>query len=167
MAVDTIKSGAITNRDSSPQVKNNSSLEGGILKESVGTVETNNGSSVGSKLIMCSIPSNARVSQVLLFCDDIGTTTVANVGLYRTTADGAALVHATFFGSAVSLKDGAVNASDITHQSGVYDISMVEQPVWKALGLTADPGIMYDVVLTLTGAADAAATATLKVKYVI
>lgn len=166
MAVVTTKSGAITNRDASPQVKNNPHLEGARLKCAVGTLESVSGDSIGSKYIMCSVPSNARVNQVLLYSDDIGTTTIADIGLYRTTADGGAVVDADFFASAVSLKDGALNAVDVTHEAGVYDIDDVEKPLWSGLGLSADPGVMYDVVLTLTAASDAAGTVSLKVMYV-
>lgn len=166
MAVVTTKSGAITNRDNTPVVLSNMNIAGGALKEAVGTVEAANGDSIGSKYIFCSIPSNCRVSQVLLFSDDIGTTTIADFGIYRSTADGSAVVDADFFGSAVSLKDGALNGSDITHESAVYDPDDIEKPLWQALGLSSDPKVMYDVVATLTAAADAAGTITLKVRYV-
>lgn len=115
MAVVTTKSGAITNRDATPQVKNGNILEGGVLKAAVGTLESANGDDIASVYKFCSIPSNARVNRVLLYCDDIGTTTIADVGLYQTTANGAAVVDADFFGSAVSLKDGALNGTDVTH----------------------------------------------------
>lgn len=167
MAVVTTKSGAITNRDSSPSVHNNAFIAGGMIREAVGTVEVANGDSIASKFIFASIPSNARVSQVLLYSDDIGTTTIADFGLYRTTADGGAVVDADFFGSAVSLKDGALNGSDITHESAVFDPDDAEKQLWSALGLSSDPGIMYDVVATLTGAADAAGTISLKIRYVV
>lgn len=167
MAVVTTKSGVITNRDATPAVLNNPSVDGGMLKEAAGTIESVNGDSIGSKYVMCQVPSNARISQVLLYCDDVGTTTVADIGIYQTTANGAAVVDADFFGSAVSIKDGALNAVDVTHESGVYDIDDVEKPLWSALGLSADPGRFYDVVLTLTAASDSAGTVSLKVKYAI
>jgi hypothetical protein len=167
MAVVTTKSGVITNRDATPQVKNNSTVDGGRMRTAVGTLESVSGDSIGSIYQFFSIPSNARVDQILLYCDDIGTTTIADIGLYRTTADGGASVSAAFFGSAVSLKDGAVNASDVTHESGTFDISAAEKPLWQALGLSSDPGILYDVCATLTAASDSAGTVTLKAHYSI
>lgn len=166
MAVETRKSGAITNRDSSPKVQNNANIAKGVLKEFVGTLETVNGDSIGSVYILGSLPSNARVSQLLLYSDDIGTTTIADFGIYRTTEDGGAVVDADHFASAVSLKDGALNGSDITHEAGVFDVADVEQPLWQALGLSSDPGVMYDVAATLTAAADAAGTISVKCRYV-
>ena len=167
MAVVTTKSGGITNRDSSPKVKINSILTEGLLRENVGTVEVANGDSTGSKYIMFQVPSNARVSQLLVWADDIGTTTAGDVGLYQTTANGGAVVDADFFASALSLNGGALTASDITHESGVFNVDDAEKTLWSALGLTADPNLFYDVVLTLTGDADAAGTFTLKGKYSI
>ncbi len=165
MAVVTTKSGPITNRDSLPRLKNSPALDGGFLREVVGTCETVSGDSIGSKLIFCSIPSNSRISQILVYADDIGATTIADFGLYKTTVDGGAVVDADFIGSAISLKDGALNGTDITHESGINDPDDVEKLVWEALGLSADPSCMYDVVATLTAAADAAGTLTMKVRY--
>lgn len=167
MAVVTTKSGAITNRDTTPQVQNSAYLSGGMVRESVGTVEAANGDSIGSKYILASIPSNARVSQILLYCDDVGTTTAADFGLYQTTLNGSAVVDADLFGSAISLSGGALNGTDITHESAVFDPDDVEKQLWSALGLSSDPCLMYDVVATLTGAADAAGTISLKIRYVV
>lgn len=165
MAVATIKATAITNRDASPKVLNDPILTGAFLREMVGVVEAVSGNSIGSKYIFGQIPSNARVSDVLLSCDDIGTTTIADFGLYQTTDNGGAVVSAAFFGSAVSLKDGALNQSVIQNESGTFDIANSEMPLWQALGLTSDPRISYDVVATLTAAADAGGTIALRVRY--
>jgi len=167
MAVVTTKAGAITNRDSTPVVLSNASILNGLIHEAVGTVEAANGDSIASKYIFATIPSNARVSQILVYSDDVGTTTAADFGIYQTTANGSAVVDADFFASAVSLSGGALNGTDITHESAVFDPDDVEKPLWQALGLTSDPGLMYDVVATLTAAADAAGTISLKVRYVV
>jgi len=167
MAVVTRKSGPITNRDTSPIVFNNGNVAGGTLREVVGTLESVSGDSIASIYIIASVPSNARISQVLLYSDDIGTTTIADIGLYKTTADGGAVVDADFFGSAVNISSGALNGTDITHESTVFDPDDVEKMVWQGLGLSADPRLIYDVALTLTAASDAAGTISLKIRYVI
>lgn len=167
MAVVTTKSAAVTNRDATPVTFNDAIITGSYLKETVGMIETVSGDSIGSKYIMVSVPSNARIARVLLSCDDIGTTATADCGIYRTTLDGSAVVDADHFASAVVLNAGALSESNITHESGVYDIDDAEKPLWQALGLSADSKVMYDVVLTLTAAADAAGTIVLKVQYTI
>lgn len=167
MAVVTTKSGAITNRDATPRVLNNGALTGGVCKGFCATVEVANGDSIASKYIFGEIPSNAYGIQVELWSDDIGTTTISDFGIYQTTANGSAVVDADFFGSAVSLKDGAVAGTRIEHESAVYDPDDVEKPLWQALGLSSDPGISYDLVATLTAAADAAGTVSVKVRYFV
>jgi hypothetical protein len=86
MAVVTVKSSAIANRDAVPQVKNNPSSEGGRLRSCVGSVAVTSGDGVGSKYILAEIPSNARINQILVYSDDLGTTTVGKIGVYQTTA---------------------------------------------------------------------------------
>jgi hypothetical protein len=45
-------------------------------------------------------------------------------------------------------------------------VAKIEQPLWQQLGLTADPGVMYDIAATLTAAAGSAGTVSLKVRVV-
>jgi hypothetical protein len=106
------------------------------------------------------------MKKLSLFSDDIGTTTIADFGIYKSTVESNTVVDADFFGSAISLKDGAINGTDITHESGVFGVEDIEKPLWEALGLSADPHIMYDIVATLTAAADAAGTISVKAEYV-
>lgn len=165
MAVVTTKAGAITNRDASPRALSDSIISKGMLKEAVGTIETNGDDSIGSKYVFAQVPSHARVSAVLLSCDGNNTTGAGNIGLYRTTDDGGAVVDADLFASAQVITSALTN-SDVTHESGQYGIEDIEKPLWEALGLSEDPNLMYDVVMTLTAADDAADTVSLKIQYV-
>ncbi len=164
MAVVTTKSSAITNRDATPPVKNGMQLGPRSVYEQVATVEVANGDSIGSKLVLMSLPSNARMSALWLLCDAI-TSGAADFGIYRTTQDGGAVVDADCFASAQSIASAITTGTNILHESGVLDISEIEQPLWQILGLTADPNVMYDLVATLTAAAAAAGTLTARVTY--
>ena len=166
MAVVTTKATAISNRDSSPKVITNANIVKGSLHEAVGTLEAASGDSSGSTYILASIPSNARISQVLLSCDGGATAGAGDIGLYRSTLDGGAAVDADLFASAQALTTALTN-SDVTHESGVFGIEDVEKMAWEALGLSADPCVHYDVVLTLTTGINAADTISLKVKYAV
>lgn len=166
MAVVIIKSGAITNRDASPKVLSNSIISKSALYEAVGTIETNGDDTAASKYIMATLPSNARVSAVLLSCDGNNTAGTINVGLYRSTIDGGAVVDADLFASAQAIGTILKN-SDITHESTVYGIEDIEKPLWEALGLTSDPGVMYDLVATIVTADDAADSITIKIQYAL
>jgi hypothetical protein len=156
MAVVFPKSTQITGRDSTPRVPIDGRVQGGMLHHGRGVIAFANGDSIASIARMFSIPSNAIPKSIQITCPDIGTTTAADVGLYRTTQDGGAVVDADFFASAVSLSGGALNKVDVTFESGVITLANTEKPIWQLLGLTSDPQVMYDVCLTLTAAADAA-----------
>jgi len=166
MGVVSTKATAISNRDSSPKVLNNSRISKGALQSFVGVVEAASDDSAGSKYFFGSIPSNARVSNILLSCDGAGTNTAMDIGLYKSTLNGGAVVDADLFASAQALGTALVKSS-VLHESTVFGIEDSEKPLWEALGLTADPLIDYDVVGTITTAADSADTIVIEGIYVI
>lgn len=163
MAVEARKSTLITNADATPVVLNSPRVDGGAERVAVATMEIVNADSVASTYRMFRVPSNAVMTDLRIYAPDIGTTTIADIGLYL--ADGGAVVDADFFGSAVSLKDGAINGTDVLHEAAVFTIANSGKELWSALALTSDPGVLYDVTLTLTGAADATGTIKLIGRY--
>lgn len=165
MGVETRKSKAITNRDASPQVKNVASLAAGTLREIVGVVTgIATTDDVGSTYVLGQIPSNARVSEILLTCTDSGDTGAIDLGVYRTTQDGGAAVQVDLFASG-QVMTTALTKSDITHESGVFTAYEKEQLIWEALGLSADPSIMYDLVATLTAVTTAETSLAINLRY--
>lgn len=164
MAVVTTKSTPITNRDATPAVINDGRLERGSLRSSIGSVTAGSADSIASKYIIASVPATAMVRKVLLSCAAI-TSAAGDVGVYRNTADGGAVVSAALFGSAVSLAT-ALNNSDVTNESGTYTIDLREKPLWQAAGLTSNPGGSLDIVVTLTAAATAGGLVGAQVEYV-
>lgn len=171
MATNNLKSAAITNRDATPPVLSNANLVKGSLLEFVGKVEGLTTDDAASKHTFGSIPSNARVSQILLSCD-AGSSGAMDVGIYQTTANGGAVVDVDFFASAQSLA-AALSNVDVTHEADAADAgsgygqSDTEKPLWQALGLTSDPGISYDICGTITTALGANATLVLKGRFAI
>lgn len=165
MAVVTTKSTAVTNADAASQTNNSQKIAGGRLREDVGTLEAVSGDSIGSIYRLARVKSGYRISQVLLSCDAI-TTCAGDVGIYDiASVNSGAVVDADFFASAQSLATALVN-TDVTHESGVFGVEDVEQPLWQALGLSADPNKLYDIAVTLTAAAGSAGTVSMKVRYV-
>lgn len=167
MAVVTTKSAAITNRDATPKVLNNAGVSGDTLKQVSGLVTIVNGDSATSKFLFCSVPSNAYVRSVKLTSPDIGTTTTMDVGLYRTTQEGGAVVDVDYWASAASLSGGAISKSEVINEAGAAGglNTNAEKRIWEILGLTSDPGLVYDVVGTLTGAADAGGAVLLELQF--
>jgi hypothetical protein len=159
MAVVEVKSTLITNADATPVVLNSPRVDGAFEHVKVATAAITSGDSVGSTYRMFRVPSNAVVTDLRIYSPDIGTTTIADIGLYA--ADGGAVADADFFASVLSLKDGALNGTDVLHEAAVFTIANSGKELWDALGLTSDPSVFYDVTLTLTGAADATGTVKL------
>lgn len=167
MAVVNTKSIPITNADAKPRLPNVAVVDGGPILEKVGTLEAVNGDSINSTYRMLRISSSTRVTELLLYCDAI-TTCSADIGLYRTADDGGAVVDANFFASEQLLDTASVVGLNVLYEAaaGPADVANIEKRIWQMLGLSADPGIQYDVVLTLTAAAGSAGTVSLKCRYV-
>lgn len=163
MAVVTTKSTVITNRDASPAVINDNRLHRGVLKSSFGYVSVNNGDSIASKFVLASMSSSAIVKSVLLTCTAI-TSGAGDIGVYRNTADGGAVVSANLFATAQSIA-AALNNTEVINQSGNNTLLKREQPLWQAAGLTSDPMVTLDIVMTLTAATTAAGTLGLEVRF--
>ena len=163
MAVVAVKSTLITNADATPVVLNSPRVDGGSERVAVATAAITDTDSIASTYRMFRVPSNAVMTDLRIYSPDIGTTTITDIGLYA--ADGGAVADADFFASALSLKDGALNGTDVLHEAAVFTIANSGKELWDALGLTSDPSVFYDVTLTLTGAADATGTVKLIGRY--
>lgn len=165
MAVVAVKSTLVTNADALPAVLNSPRVDGGFERLEVATVAITSGDNTGSTYRLFRVPSNAVMTDLRIYSPDIGTTTISDIGLYRTAKDGGAVVDADFFASALSLKDGALNGVDVLHESAVFSIANSGKELWDALGLTSDPSVFYDVAFTLTADADATGTVKLIGRY--
>lgn len=93
------------------------------------------------------------------------TSAAGDIGLYRTTADGGAVVDADFFTAAASLATASAGTNVIG--GNVLAPANREKRLWEALGLAADPVTYYDVAVTLTAAATAAGTVGIQLSWVI
>jgi hypothetical protein len=165
MAVVAVKSTLITNADALPAVLNSPRVDGGFERIEVATATITDTNSIGSTYRMFRVPSNAVVTDLRIYSPDIGAATITDIGLYRTAKDGGAVVDADFFASALSLKDGALNGVDVLHEAAVFTIANSGKELWDALSLASDPGVYYDVALTLTAAADATGVVKLIGRY--
>jgi hypothetical protein len=159
MTVNAYKTNALTNLDATPIVRANPWVHGGNSKQYAGTVEAVNGDSIGSTYRFFRVGSWMRPVGFSIFCDAI-TSAAADLGLYRTTADGGAVVSQSLFASAVSIASAITAGSEIRFEQD--DIANIEKRIWELLGLSSDPNLEYDVALTLTAAATAGGTVSLR-----
>ncbi len=162
MAVVNVKSAGVTNQDANVAI--NPFINGGGVKSGVGQLAATSGDSIGSTYRLLRIQSNARMVDLKLFNGAI-TTCAGDIGLYRTAGDGGAVVSVAFFSAAKSLASALTNTSVIG--DNLITPAKREQRLWQVLGLTADPAIYYDVVVTLTAAAGSAGTLGLDGEWVI
>lgn len=164
MAVVNLKSQVVTDMDASPTVKVGPTQLGGVIREAVGTDQTNSDDSTGSTFRMVRLPSRARVTKVLLSADGDPTAGAADVGLYL--EDDGSVEDADFFASAQALTS-ALDDEDVTYESAVVAPEDRGKQLWEQLGESEDPNVMYDIALTLTADVDAATDLFLKVQYVV
>lgn len=164
MGVVTTKSASITNRDAVPSVLSNAAITRGAQQKALGVVAAVSGDSIASKYLFCSVPSNAIVSSVTVSCPDIGTTGTMDLGLYKSTADGGAVVSVAFFQAAIDVHSGALAKSQVVN-GNIITVANMEKRLWEHLGLSADPGLMYDVVGTLAAAQDASGAICVEVLF--
>lgn len=164
MAVVDVKSQQITNRDAVPRTINPVTIAGGRVRSASATVEVTNGDSIASIFRMVTVPSNARVRTIKLFCDAI-TSAAADIGLYQTTANGGAVLDVDAYATAQTI--ATANLVGIECAFEVRNIDKINNRVWQDGGLTADPARDYDICFTLTAAATATGTVSIDVEYVV
>lgn len=158
MAVDHVKSTPITNLDAVPRVANTAGEGGaGELKvlDSYATAVAS--SSVDATYQLWRVPSTAKI-KAIIFESEAQTAGKFDIGAYYATdgskADAAtsllaaAAIDQDFFASVVDCA-ALVARTDITNESATYTLAKRIQPLWQALGLSADPKCNIDIVATV------------------
>lgn len=164
MAIVNIKATAVGNADLSPRVFNQPHLTANYLRQAVGVAAVGASDSGGSVYRLARLRSSDRVSGVGLSNTALGGSAAAKVGLYRTAADGGAAVSDALFATGLSLVSASASFSNVAFNNNA--IGNAEKRLWEALGLTADPGLDYDLAVTLTTAGASGGTLAAHVAYV-
>ncbi|OWT68085.1 MULTISPECIES: hypothetical protein [unclassified Achromobacter] len=163
MAVVQVSSTPVANADAKPVIRNSAKIAEGNVLSSIGSVAIANGDSIGSVYRMVRVRSGTRIESLSLICDAV-TSAAADVGLYQTAARGGAVVDADFFTAAQTIAT-ASQGLQVAH-GNILKAGTASLRLYEALGLTNDPGIEYDVAITLTAAATAAGNVAAKCLYV-
>jgi len=167
MAVENIKSTAITTADAAPPTANQVplSLANGRVRNSIGVAPVDAAASIASTYRLIRVHSSWRLKNLLLSCTAI-TSAAGDVGLYDIpSVNAGAVVDADLFASAQSLAS-ALAETNVLRESTTITVANLDKKLWQLLGLTADPGKYYDVAITLTAAATAAGTVALSSDFV-
>lgn len=156
MSVEALKSTSITNLDASPVVANTAG-EGAGAPQLVQTefVTVSAAASAGSTYRMIRLASTVKVKELILESEAMGAGKI-NLSAYYSdsTTDGTAVANQglivpttgdQFFASDIDLTS-AQNNVQVINESGNYNLSKRNMPLWQALGLAADPGGFFDIV---------------------
>lgn len=161
-------SAALTNAIATPRVPNNAAISGGRMMEAVGVCTPAADQADDTIMRFCRVPSNARISQILINAADASSAGKVDCGVFQTDENGGAVVDRDLFASAFDLTGGPFANEDITFASGEYTIAESEKPLWQVLGLSADPQREYDICLQVETLFSGGPTSIrLAVRYVI
>jgi len=155
----------ISNRTATPRVANDPWNNAKMKSTGVGLLEVSTAVDVTHILRFVSVPSNAVVREVNLYCDAVATGGAIDVGVYRTIDDGSAVVDVDLFASAQVVTTALVR-TNVAHESGQFDISELGQRLWESAGMASDPGGWLDIAGTVTTDMGGAGTIGLDVVYV-
>ena len=169
MTTEALSSTAVANDTTVPRVPNTSFSDTGLLRESIGSATVTSGATTGSTYDLVRVPSNCRVSSVLLNNPAGSASSAFDIGVYKTNAVDntlGAVASAALFGSAVACTNANVDL-DVTGESTTYTNALREQPLWQAAGLASDPGGKLAIVATNTATNAAAFSIGLRVRWTI
>jgi hypothetical protein len=156
----------VTNFVAVPQVLNSASQLHGVKRVATGTIALAAGDlSADDTVMLAPIPSNASITSIKLFNDDLdsGTTNTADVGIYNTDLS---VVDADAYASAITDLRGAVKTgTEVAFEA--RDINKMGQKVWQDAGLTSDPALTYFVGIGFPAAGDTGGDLSFVIEYVV
>lgn len=177
----TEKSEAVTNIESSPITVTD--RKRGVLHTVVDQIAVSSGGvgDVGDILLLCPIPSNAVILDVLVMNDDLDAdatpTLEGDWGLYYSGIGGTQSKDGNTSGTAIDANcfedaDTALQAAVTTWNSKrciTDNITDVDLEAWEVAGLTANPGGIFYLGFTVGTAAatDAAGDVVARVDFII
>ena len=156
----------VTNFVAVPQVLNPAQQLHGVKRIAQGTVALVAGDLGANDTVMLApIPSNASITSIKLFNDDLdsGTTNTADVGIYKQDLT---VVDADAYASAITDLRGAVKTgTEVAFEA--RDINKMGQKVWQDAGLSSDPALTYFVGISFPAAGDTAGDLSFIIEYTV
>ena len=156
----------VTNFVTVPQVLNSAQQLHGVKRVAQGTIALAAGDLSASDTVMLApIPSNASITSIKLFNDDLDSSTVitADVGLYKQDLS---VVDADAYASAITdLRAAVKTGTEVAFEA--RDINKMGQKVWQDAGLSADPGAVYFVGINFPAAGDTAGDLSFTIEYTV
>jgi hypothetical protein len=156
----------VTNLVAVPQVLNSAQQLHGVKRVAQGTIALAAGDlSANDTVMLAPIPSNASITSIKLFNDDLdsGTTNTADVGLYKQDLT---VVDADAYASAITdLRSAVKTGTEVAFEA--RDINKMGQKVWQDAGLSSDPALTYFVGISFPAAGDTAGDLSFVIEYTV
>ena len=156
----------VTNFVAVPQVLNSAQQLHGVKRVAQGTIALAAGDlSATDTVMLAPIPSNASITSIKLFNDDLDSSTVitADVGLYKQDLS---VVDADAYASAItSLRAAVTTGTEVAFEA--RNINKMGQKVWQDAGLTSDPALTYFVGIGFPAAGDQAGDLSFIIEYTV
>lgn len=167
MAVTTTEHSAIIDAiAATPPTLVSPGVYGGNVKVQIARVSIADNDDVGSIYRMFRVKSTDTVLSIKYFTPDTLTAMAADVGLYRTQADGGAVVDADAYASAASFATANVLAG-VELAFEARGVGVLGQPVWDDIaGQSTDTRTSYDIAVTITTQVTDPGTLTMVLLYV-
>lgn len=155
MAVVNRNSAQIINALATPPVRDNTFNSDGALVSKIARLANAADDDATSVHRVVRIHSGANIRSIKMSTGDATTAGAFDLGVYYAADhyDGALagdVIDADFFASAFALTNGPYEKAELAFESGVYDQTKQQQPLWQALGLTADPDTWFDIAVTVS-----------------
>ena len=156
----------VTNFVTVPQVLNSAQQLHGVKRVAQGTIALAAGDLSASDTVMLApIPSNASISSIKIFNDDLdsATTITADVGLYKQDLS---VVDADAYASAITdLRAAVKTGTEVAFEA--RDINKMGQKVWQDAGLSSDPALTYFVGIGFPAAGNQAGDLSFIIEYTV
>ncbi len=138
-----------TNDVATPRVANPSITHKGHFREASARAVTAADQADNDIIWMHRVPTNCRISELLLTAADATTGGAIDIGLYYPPELGGTVIDRDFFASALALTGGPFAEVDEKNESTTYTLTKQQQPLWEAVGLSADPGGEFYICATV------------------
>lgn len=170
MAVVNVNSTQITNDLATPPVLNNPYIAGGVYRECVDVCAMGATDSANSTYRFCRVPSNARIGDVEVMNDANTGGTSYKCGFYLINGGAVAVTNGDLVLFSAATMASARNVWTSLYFPAILNgggaVANTGKRVWELLGLTVDPNVVYDLVVTAVTPGTAGGNLSLKVAYI-
>ena len=156
----------VTNFLAVPQVLSSAQQVHGVKRVASGTIALAVADlGVSDTVMLAPIPSNATITSIKLFNDDLdsGSTNTADVGIYK---EDLSVVDADAYASAITTLRSA-NTTGVEVAFEARDINKIGNKVWQDAGLSSDPALTYFVGIGFPAAGDTAGDLSFVIEYTV